>query len=152
MSLKRSWNRPVGLFPVASSSYKRSFVMRPFFICVTCPSHRMRIALRECINLVSQPFSAQLYLSPCPAIWFPGYVWGSACEIHSTFSVGVHALSKTHFHKAKCWLHRLYIHWLWYDLKACCWTILVLWAWRVSWQLFQFAYWVHCRWTGCLCW
>ena len=93
-------------------------------------------ALRECISLISQPFTAQLYLSPYPAMWFPEYVWGSACETHSTLSLGVRALSKTQFHKAKCWLHRLYIYRLWYDLKACCWTILVLWAWRVSWQPF----------------
>ena len=33
-----------------------------------------QIALRECISLVSQPFPAPLYLSPCPAMWFPEYV------------------------------------------------------------------------------
>ena len=58
-------------------------------------------ALRESISLVFQAFPAQLYLSPCPAMWFQEYVWGSACETHSTFSLGVHALPKTHFHKAK---------------------------------------------------
>ena len=116
------------------------------------PAIACAFALRECISLVSQPFSAQLYLSSCPAMWFPEYVWGSACETHSTFSLGVHALSKTHFRKAECWLQRLYIHWLWYDLKACCWTIHVLRAWRVSWQPSQFAYWVHCQWRGCIWW
>ena len=150
MSMKRSWGRPFGLFPVASSPYKRSFKIQPSVLHVLAIA--CAFALRECISLVSQPLPAQLYLPPCPAMWFPEYVWGSTCETHSTFSLGVHALSKTHFLKAECWLHRLYIHWLWYDLKACCWTILVLWAWRVSWQPFQFAYSVHCWWTGCLWW
>ena len=104
------------------------------------PAIACAFALRECISLVSQPFPTPLYLLLCPAMWFPEYVWGSACETHSTFSHGVHVLSKTHFHKAKCWSHRPYIHWLCYDLKACCWTILDLWAWRVSWQPFQFAF------------
>ena len=47
MSLKRSWGRPVGLFPVTSSPYKRSFGMRPSFIRVTCPSHRMRLCFKR---------------------------------------------------------------------------------------------------------
>ena len=38
-SLKRSWGRPVGLFPVAISPYKRSFGMQPSFIRVTTVSH-----------------------------------------------------------------------------------------------------------------
>ena len=137
------------LFPVASSPYKRSFWMRPSFIRVTFPSHHMRLCFKRVYKLGIPAFPAPLYLLFCPAMWFPEYVWGSACETHSTFSLGVHALSKTHFRNAQCWLHRLYIHWLWYDLKACCWTILILWAWRVSWQPFPFAYWVHCPWVIC---
>ena len=49
-SLKRSWGRPVGLFPVTSSPYKRSFGMRPSFIRVTCPSHRMRLCFKRVYN------------------------------------------------------------------------------------------------------
>ena len=36
-SLKRRWGRPVGLFSVESSPYKRSFGLRPSVIHVTCP-------------------------------------------------------------------------------------------------------------------
>ena len=46
-SLKRSWGRHVDLFPVASSPYKRSFGMRPSFIRVTCPRHRMRLCFKR---------------------------------------------------------------------------------------------------------
>ena len=105
--------------------------MWPSSIASDVPVIAFAYAFRVCVFLVSQLFPAPHNLSPCPAMWFPEYVWGSACERHSTFSLDVHALSKTHFLKEK---YRLYIHWLWYDLKVCCWTIHVLWAWRVSWQ------------------
>ena len=49
MSLKHSWGCPVGLFPVASSPYKRSFGMRPSFIRVTCPSHRTRLCFKRVV-------------------------------------------------------------------------------------------------------
>ena len=62
---------------------------------ISSVSHVLAIAfafaLRECVCLVSRLFPASHYLSPCPAMWFPGYIWGSACETHSTFSLGVRA-------------------------------------------------------------
>ena len=57
-SLKRSWGRPVGLFPVASSPYKRSFGMRPSFIRVTCPSHRVRLCFKRVYKLGIPAFSS----------------------------------------------------------------------------------------------
>ena len=62
-SLKRSWGRPVGIFPVASSPYKRSFGRRPSFIRVTCPSHRMRLCFKRVYKL---GISASLVLSISP--------------------------------------------------------------------------------------
>ena len=62
-SLKRSWGRPVGLFPVASSPYKRSFGMRPSFIHVTCPSHRMRLCFKRVYKLGIRRIVAGQHLS-----------------------------------------------------------------------------------------
>ena len=59
-SLKRSWGHPVGLFPVASSPYKRSFGMRHLSSVSHVPAIASAFALRECISLVSQPFPAPL--------------------------------------------------------------------------------------------
>ena len=57
-SLKCSWGRPLGLFPVASSPYKRCFGMRPSFIRVTCPSHRMRLCFKRVCKLGIPAFSS----------------------------------------------------------------------------------------------
>ena len=57
-SLKHSWAHPVGLFPVASSPYKRSFGMQPSFIRVTCPSHRMRLCFKRVYKLGIPAFSS----------------------------------------------------------------------------------------------
>ena len=60
MSLNHSWGHPVGLFPVASSSYKRSFGMKPSYIHVTCPSHRMRLCFKRVYKLVIPAFSSTI--------------------------------------------------------------------------------------------
>ena len=57
-SLKRSCCRPVGLFPVASSPYQRSFGMRPSFIRVTCPSHRICLCFKRVYKLGIPAFSS----------------------------------------------------------------------------------------------
>ena len=57
-SLKHNWGHPVGLFPVASSPYKRSFGMRPSFISITCPSHRMRLSFKRVYKLGILAFSS----------------------------------------------------------------------------------------------
>ena len=61
MFLKRSWGRPVGLFSVASSPYKRSFGMRPSFISVTYPSHHMRLCFERVYKLGIPPFSSTTF-------------------------------------------------------------------------------------------
>ena len=64
MSLKRSWSFSCHQFTI----YK-VFYNAPSTIRVTCPSIACAFVLRECISLVSQPFLAPHYLSPCPALW-----------------------------------------------------------------------------------
>ena len=49
-SLKRSWGRPVGLFPVASSPYKRSFKSGHLSSVSHVLSIACAFALRECIS------------------------------------------------------------------------------------------------------
>ena len=56
--LKRRWDRPVGIFSVASSPYKRSFGMRPSFIYVTCTSHRMRLCFKRVYKFGIPAFSS----------------------------------------------------------------------------------------------
>ena len=79
-SLKRSWGHPVGfsLLPVRHIKGLLECGHLPSVSHV--PAIACAFALRKCISLVSQPFPAQLYLSRCPAMWFPEYVWGSICE------------------------------------------------------------------------
>ena len=61
-SLKHSWGRPAGLFPAASSPYKTSFGMRPSFIRVTCPSHRMCLCFKRLYKLGIPAFSPQNFI------------------------------------------------------------------------------------------
>ena len=57
-SLKRSWGRPVGLFSVVNSPYKRSFRMQPYSIHATCSSHRMRLCFKGVCKLSIPAFSS----------------------------------------------------------------------------------------------
>ena len=57
-SLKHSWGRRVGLYPVASSPYQRSFGMRLSFTRVTCPNHRMRLCFKRVYKLGIPAFSS----------------------------------------------------------------------------------------------
>ena len=74
-SMKRSWGRPVGLFPVASSPYKRSFGMRPSFIHVTCPSHRMRLWFKRVYRL-GIPASLSVAVTSQESVFMPN-AWRS---------------------------------------------------------------------------
>ena len=86
MSLKRSWGRPVGLFPVASSPYKRSFGMRPSFIHVTCPSHRMCLCFNRVYKLGIPAFSSTTLF-----VTLSCHVIPRIRLRQSIFSLGMHA-------------------------------------------------------------
>ena len=78
-------------------------------------------ALRECISLVSQPFQHHFIchlVLPCDSQDMSEAA--HVKHIQPFFLVCTHCPRLTSLKQSAD--YRGFIHWLWYDLKACCWT------------------------------